>query len=134
MLKDKTALGHKAVGIANGLAAGVAMAFSAAALVDPAIELPAGSHVTAGVDFYAQMYAARAIPLGAAVLLALASRSKRGLVTLLAVAGLVQAGDCVIGLAQHNPGPVIGGGVLAVTHLVSVWYLTRQQRVVAAVA
>jgi hypothetical protein len=125
---------NRTVGVANGLAAVGAMAFSVAALVDPALALPTGSEVTTGVDFYAQLYAARALPLGAAVLFALLSGSKRGLVPLLVVAGLVQAGDCVIGLAQHLPGPVVGGSVLAAIHLGSAWYLTRQQRLTAAVA
>jgi hypothetical protein len=120
--------------IVNGLAALVAMASSAAALANPALGLPAGSDVTPGVDFYAQAYAARALPLGAAVLLALASKSKRGLAPLLVVAGLVQVGDCVIGLAQHNAGPVIGGSALAAIHLASAWQLTRQQRITPTVA
>jgi hypothetical protein len=116
----------RTLAIANGLAAVGSMAASVVGLIDPATMLPAGSEVSAGVDFYAQAYAARALPLGAALLFALASRSNWGLRPLLVVAGLVQAGDSIIGVTQHNPGMAISAGTLAAIHLVSAWWLTRR--------
>ncbi|WP_063047220.1 hypothetical protein [Nocardia pseudovaccinii] len=102
--------------IANAVGAGVAMAFSVAALIDPNLVIT-GSADSPGVDLYAQAYAARAIPLGAALLFSLTSRRKRGLLPLLTVSGAVQLGDVAIGAAQGIPGMMVGGSVLALIHL-----------------
>ncbi|MFD9127752.1 hypothetical protein [Kitasatospora sp. NPDC059571] len=103
---------------ANVLGSLVSMGSALAGLLDPGIVLAAGSAVTGGVHLYAAAYAARALPLGAVLIhQVLAGRSGRALVPLLAVAGAVQVGDAVIGLAAHNPGMVIGAGLLAVLHL-----------------
>ncbi|WP_433192657.1 hypothetical protein ACQP1G_28615 [Nocardia sp. CA-107356] len=108
--------------IVNAIGASVAMAFSAAALVDPTLVITGGAD-SPGVDLYAQAYAARAIPLGAALLFSLASRRKRGLLPLLTVSGAVQLGDVAIGATQGIPGMLVGGTVLALIHLATAGQL-----------
>ncbi|MFF5213067.1 hypothetical protein [Streptosporangium sp. NPDC000396] len=113
--------------VVNGLGAAVSMGFSVAGMIDPALVAP-GSEVTSTIDLYAQAYGARALPLGAAILFLLATRSKGGLIPMLAVAGVVQAGDCLIGATRGTAGMALGGGTLAAVHLVSVWWLARHGR------
>ncbi|MFI7665198.1 hypothetical protein [Nocardia sp. NPDC049526] len=108
--------------IVNAVGAGIAVAFSVAALVDPALAI-SGSADSPGVDLYAQAYAARAVPLGAALLFSLASRRKRALLPLLTVSGAVQLGDVAIGVRQGIPGMVVGGSVLALIHLATAGQL-----------
>jgi hypothetical protein len=112
----------KAAITANAIAAGAAMTFGVVALLAPAAITDAGTS-TSAVDMYAQFYAARAIPLGAALLVSLFSRHKRGLLPLLAVSGAAQFGDLLVGAAQGIPGMMIGGGTLAVVHLATVGVL-----------
>lgn len=109
--------------IANGAAALLSVGASLLALVKPDVLLPTGSEATPLVTFYAQAYAARALPIGAAVLALLAGRDRGGLPAVLAVAGLAQAGDALIGAGLHNPGMVAGSSVGAVIHLVSAYRL-----------
>ncbi|WP_433633142.1 DUF4267 domain-containing protein [Nocardia sp. CA-120079] len=120
--------------VVNAVGAGIAVAFSVAALVDPALAIT-GSADSPGVDLYAQAYAARAIPLGAALLFSLASRHKRALLPLLTVSGAVQLGDVAIGATQGIPGMMVGGSVLALIHLATAGQLavgSRRSAVAAA--
>jgi hypothetical protein len=119
--------------IVNAIGAGVTMAFSAVALVDPTLAIT-GSADSPGVDLYAQAYAARAIPLGAALLFSLTSRRKRGLLPLLAVSGAVQLGDVAIGASQGIPGMMVGGTVLALIHLATAGQLAFSRSHDAAAA
>jgi hypothetical protein len=120
---------NKTLVILNVLAAAGSMASSALALANPAIILPTDAEVSTGVSLYAQAYAARALPLGAALLWAL--RGRPSLVPLLAVSGLVQVADIAIGVAQGQPGMIAGGTTAAVVHLTSAWWLTRAPRTAA---
>ncbi|MFI6953099.1 hypothetical protein ACIBJI_06435 [Nocardia sp. NPDC050408] len=119
--------------IVNAIGAGAAVAFSVAALVDPTLAI-SGSADSPGLDLYAQAYAARAIPLGAALLFSLASRSKRALLPLLTVSGAVQLGDVAIGATQGIPGMVVGGSALALIHLATAGQLALDRSRSAAVA
>lgn len=112
-------LGMRAMVIANAAGAAVSMAFSAAGLLSPGLALSGGADaVTPLADLYAQLYAARALPLGAVLLhQLLISRTGRGLTPLLLVGGAVQVADAAIGVSSHNPGMVVGGTVLAALHL-----------------
>ncbi|WP_406088077.1 hypothetical protein [Kitasatospora purpeofusca] len=105
--------------IANAVGAAVSMAFSTAGLFSPGLALSGGTDpVTPLADLYAQLYAARALPLGAVLLYQLLiSRTGRGLILLLLVSGAVQVVDAVIGASAHNPGMAVGGTVLAALHL-----------------
>ncbi|MEV6390137.1 hypothetical protein [Nocardia xishanensis] len=108
--------------IVNAIGAATAMAFSIAALVDPTIAI-SGSADSPGIDLYAQAYAARAIPIGAALLFSLASRRKRALLPLLTVSGAIQLGDVAIGATQGISGMMAGGSALALIHLVTAGHV-----------
>ncbi|MGW6919245.1 hypothetical protein ACWGB8_36335 [Kitasatospora sp. NPDC054939] len=115
--------------VANALGALLSVGSCLAGLVDPGLALPRGSAITSGVHVYAGAYAARALPLGVALIhQLLASRTKRGLLPLLVVAGVVQIGDAVIGLTVQNPGMTLGAGALAVLHLASAARIARPER------
>ncbi|MET8870579.1 hypothetical protein [Nocardia sp. NPDC004604] len=118
--------------IVNAIGAGIAMAFSAAAVIDPTLAVTGGAD-SPSVDMYAQAYAARAVPLGAALLFSLTSRHKRGLLPLLTVSGAVQLGDVAIGATQGIPGMMVGGTVLALIHLATAGQLVLGRNRGAAV-
>jgi hypothetical protein len=127
-LNDSRAERLLALRALNGVGALVAAGFAVAATIDPALILP-GDAATAGMQFYAQVYAARALPLTAVLLIMLAAPAVRGLVAMLVLSGLVQAADAAIGLVWHRAGMVVGGGLLAVIHLASAYWLWRRGRV-----
>lgn len=79
--------------------------------------LPGGGTVTTLVRLYAWTYVVRAVPLAAALVVLLARRRPGpGLVPLLVVAGLAQAGDAVVGATLGLPSMFAGGGLYAVIH------------------
>lgn len=120
----------KPLTVVNGALAVGSMAAAVIGLVKPDLILP-GGEASVGVE----LYAARALPLGAAVLYALSGRAKPGLLLpMLTVAGIVQAVDVVIGLEQGVPGMVAGGTVSAIGHLASAWVLHTRQRPAPAAA
>ncbi|MEV6254172.1 hypothetical protein ACIHAX_20685 [Nocardia sp. NPDC051929] len=120
--------------VVNAIGAATAVAFSVAALVDPTAAISIGAD-SPGIDLYAQAYAARAIPLGAALLFSLAGRRKRALLPLLTVSGAVQLGDVAIGAAQGIPGMMAGGSALALVHLATAGHLVlRRSRFATAAA
>jgi hypothetical protein len=100
----------------NGLGALIAAGFAVASAINPA--LPGGGTVTTLVRLYAWTYVVRAVPLAAALVVLLARRRPGpGLVPLLVVAGLAQAGDAVVGATLGLPSMFAGGGLYAVIHL-----------------
>ena len=119
--------------VANLLGALASSAASVVGLVHPTFVL-AGSASTPLADIYTQAYAARALPLGAALVFVLLSRRRPGLRTLLVVSGLAQVADAAIGLRYGTPGMIAGGTTLAVVHLGSAWWLRRRTALRPAVA
>jgi hypothetical protein len=119
--------------ILNALGALIAAGFSLAAVLVPDLVLPGGPPASALAVLYAEAYAARAIPLGAVTLVLLA-RSSRGLAPMLLVGGLAQLGDLVIGVQVGRLNMVLGGGLLAVIHLGSAWWLLRAAQPPRAIA
>ncbi|MGW4713778.1 hypothetical protein [Nocardia sp. NPDC004260] len=119
--------------ILNAIGAATAVAFSVAALVDPTAAISTGA-ASPGIDLYAQAYAVRAIPLGAALLFSLAGRRNRALLPLLTVSGAVQLGDVAIGAAQGIPGMMAGGSALALIHLATAGHLVLRSSRSAPVA
>jgi hypothetical protein len=111
--------------ILNAIGALIAAGFSIAGLIAPAMALPGGPPASALAALYAQVYAARAIPLAGATLLLLGRRAPRGLAPVLAVAGLAQLGDAISGAANGVLRMVLGSALLAAIHLGSVWWLAR---------
>lgn len=109
----------------NGLATVTVMGFSVLLLADPALGLPEGVPVTAGVDSYAQASAIRSLALGAAVLYLLAAQSRSRLAALLVVTGLTQVGDGVVHAINGNPTMVIAAATLAAIPFLSAWWLSR---------
>ena len=111
--------------VANVLGALASSAASVVGLVHPTFVL-AGSASTPLADIYTQAYAARALPLGAALVFVLLSRRRRpGLRPLLLVSGLAQVADAAIGVRYGTPGMMVGGTLLAVVHLGSAAWLRR---------
>ena len=74
---------------------------------------------------FAQYYAVRGIILSAAVIVALARGNRSVIMTLLTIAGLVQLADIPIAALQGNLFILIAAPVVALVHLVSVWWLAR---------
>ncbi|MFJ1705874.1 hypothetical protein [Kitasatospora sp. NPDC088346] len=107
---------------ANAVFAAVSAAFCVAAALDPGLLLPdAGT----GAGSYALAYAARQLPLSGALVLLLARGRRSAPVPLLAVSGVAQLGDALLGLGSGIPGVAAGGGVGAALHLATAWHLRR---------
>jgi hypothetical protein len=119
--------------VANALGAVASAVASVIVLVNPGFLGDAGPGGAAN----AQLYAVRAIPLAAVVLVILArqapqgrrGQTRRGLVPVLAVAGLAQLGDALIGVGLRIPGMAIASTVLAAVHLGTVVLLVRRNQV-----
>jgi hypothetical protein len=121
-----------AIVVVNLVVVLASLAFAVIALVDPAFLLPSGAPVSTGVHYYAAFYAARAIPLGLALIVVLTrirpdSRNQGMLGILLLVAGVAQIGDAVIGAAWGTTS-LYGGIAAAVIHLGSVVLLSLGHR------
>lgn len=111
----------------NLVAATLSTVSAAMGMVNPAIF--GAEHVTTWMTFYADAYAARAIPLGVAmwaVLLVPALRSRRTVTVLALIAGAAQLGDLVIGATQGIPGMMAGSAIGAAMHLGSLVWLRRR--------
>ncbi|MGC5246725.1 hypothetical protein ACPXB3_07340 [Gordonia sp. DT219] len=108
--------------VGNVLAALASAGFAMVALTAPA--RLTGGEVTASVRYYSQMFAARSLPIAAAVVVAMAvNPNTAAVIVILAVAGVSQVGDVVIGIATKTAGMVAGAGICALIHLVSVVHL-----------
>ncbi|MEU1547357.1 hypothetical protein [Nocardia sp. NPDC005745] len=106
----------------NAAVAMVSVGFAVTGVVAPAAL--AGSDAVASTRYYAAMYAARAVPLGCAVLIAaFLSISNGAWIVLLAGAGVCQVGDAVIGLWRRIPGQVAGSVLVGTIHLASMTHL-----------
>lgn len=100
-----------------------------AVLVNPALLLPEGQEVTPAAEFYAKMYAARSLPLCAAVVALILLRSTNWLGAFLVFAGLIQAADALIGVNYRIRGQTVVPAAAATIHLVSArWLLSGHPR------
>jgi hypothetical protein len=98
--------------------------FAVAGLVDPALIGLGAAPPMARV--YAQLHAARAIPLTVVMLVVLAGRGRAVAVEpLLVVAGIAQLADAAIGVGFGKPNMIVGGTVLATIHLASAMWVRR---------
>jgi hypothetical protein len=118
--------------VVNLVAVAASLAFGVIALVAPSILLPAGVAMSAGAQYYAGFYAARAIPLAIALVIVLLrirpdSRNQGMLGALLLVAGAAQIGDAIVG-AVWGTTALYGGIVAAVIHIGSVVLLALWHR------
>ncbi|WP_129840566.1 hypothetical protein [Streptomyces sp. RFCAC02] len=129
MLRERPVLA-----LLNGVAAVGSLGFALAAPADPGLVLPLGDGGATGTDLYARVYAARAVPLGAAVLYAATRRTAWHPAPLLVVAGLAQAGDALVGLGAGIPGMTVAGAAAVTVHLVSARALGRRPSVMPVAA
>lgn len=104
-------------------AAGLAF-FGSRALLAPAEALPPG----ATIAIYAQLMTARNFPLVLALIVAIFVRDRTVLATLLAVGGLIQLGDAMIGITYQSAALIISPLVLAVLYLASARYWFTHSR------
>lgn len=100
--------------ILNTIASLGAIGAGCMAVARPGIMLRHTPHPSA--RFYAQMYAARAIPLGAAAGLTPYLASGWPVAIIVVAAGVAQLGDVLIGLVRREWGMVFGPLVAALIH------------------
>ncbi|GIG24867.1 hypothetical protein [Cellulomonas denverensis] len=108
----------------NTLAALSSAGFGVAALLRPGLIAPSGQDTSS--RFYPAMYAARAIPLGLAVAVAVWLTPAPTFLVLLLVAAIVaQLGDIAIGVAYRVPGMIAGPVIAVLCHgaavVVTAW-------------
>lgn len=79
--------------------------------------------VSAGERFFAQMYAARAVPLGAvtAVVPFIAASDISTVKLVLMAAMVVQVVDAGIGVRRREVAMIIGPSIAAIVHGLTVW-------------
>jgi hypothetical protein len=106
----------------------IAGGFSIAGLVSPKSILPPGSAPTDASLIFAMYAAARSIPLAVIALIAIYRQSETALLILGTLAGFIQLLDAGVGLAQHDPGKVIGPLVIAAFQFFAVYLLNRSAR------
>lgn len=126
--KNRAATGgaaKRAIFAANAAAALGSGGFAVAALVDPGLILPEGQEATPAAGFYAKLFAARSLPISTAVLTLTLLRSTNWLGAFLALAGLVQAADALIGAGYRNRAQTIAPAAAATIHLASARWLLR---------
>lgn len=114
--------------VLNVASALISAVFGVLALVDPSANPGVSGALSQAATSYAALYGVRAVAIAAAVCwLALADRhtGPRRLIPVLALAGVVQVGDAVIGAVVHVPAMGIGAAVAAVIHLGSAALLHR---------
>ncbi|MEU6720343.1 DUF4267 domain-containing protein [Nonomuraea sp. NPDC046802] len=104
----------------------VTLAVSVIVIADPAFALPAGSVVSPAVETFARACSIRSLAVGGALLVLLARRSTAGLIVLLWVTGLFQAGDALVHALNGNLA-AFAATVLAVVAFGSARWLTRSR-------
>jgi hypothetical protein len=96
--------------------AAVVLAGGILAWLRPQQLLPAGASADVGVHLYGARMAARALPLGLALVVLLVLRARRMLAGLLVLVAAIEAGDSVSALA-HRDWVELSGAVVAVAFL-----------------
>ncbi|RBQ17174.1 hypothetical protein DP939_27280 [Spongiactinospora rosea] len=102
------------------------LAVSGILIADPAFALPAGSAVTPAVETFARACSIRSLAVGGALLVLLARRSTAGLIVLLWVTGLFQAGDALVHALNGVPA-AFAATALALVAFGSAGRLTRSR-------
>jgi hypothetical protein len=110
--------------VLNVLSALISMVFGVLALVHPSANPGISDPLSRDATFYAAMYGGRSLVIGAAVCW-LAFGERRRLLPILALAGLVQVGDVIIGTVTGQPSMVAGASAATIVHLGSYWLLRR---------
>jgi len=98
--------------------------FGSRALAAPAELLPAG----AGLEIYGQFMAVRNFALVLGLVAAIFLRDRTILATVLAIGGVVQLGDALIGIAHQSAQLIISPGILAALYFLSARYWFTHRR------
>jgi hypothetical protein len=97
----------------------IVIAFGFIGLLAQSNMLPHDDAVTSGVQFFGALIAARNIPLGLATLYVIVRRERVDPTPVLALSGVVQLGDAVIGPAHGLAGMGVSAGVGAILYAVA---------------
>ena len=108
--------------VLNVIAATVSTVSSLLTVVQPQI-MSKSREVSAGERFFAQMYAARAVPLGAvtAVVPFIAASDISTVKLVLMAAMVVQVVDAGIGVRRREVAMIIGPSIAAIVHGLTAW-------------
>jgi len=114
---------HDVIEIVNILCAMLGGVAGVIAVSRPAAFLGADATATADVRFYAWLYAVRAVPLSVAAVVILLTSAWTGIVAILLVLAIAQAGDCLLGMRRRIVGMAVGSAIAAVVHALSAWWI-----------
>jgi len=108
--------------VLNAIAATISTVSSLLAVFRPQI-MSKSQEVSAGERFFAQMYAARAVPLGAvtAVVPFIAASDISTVRLVLMAAMVVQIVDAGIGIRRREVAMIIGPSIAAIVHGLTAW-------------
>jgi len=108
--------------VLNAIAATISTVSSLLAVFRPQI-MSKSQEVSAGERFFAQMYAARAVPLGAvtAVVPFIAASDISTVRLVLMAAMVVQVVDAGIGVRRREVTMIIGPSIAAIVHGLTAW-------------
>ena len=108
--------------VLNAIAATISTVSSLLAVFRPQI-MSKSQEVSAGERFFAQMYAARAVPLGAvtAVVPFIAASDISTVKLVLMAAMVVQIVDAGIGIRRREVAMIIGPSIAAIVHGLTAW-------------
>ena len=108
--------------ILNAIAAAISTVSSLLAVFQPQI-MSKSREVSAGERFFAQMYAARAVPLGVvtAVVPFIAASDITTVRLILMAAMVVQVADAGIGIRRREVAMIIGPSIAAIIHGITAW-------------
>jgi len=109
--------------VLNAIAATISTVSSLLAVFRPQI-MSKSQEVSAGERFFAQMYAARAVPLGAvtAVVPFIAASDISTVKLVLMAAMVVQVVDAGIGVRRREVAMIVGPSIAAIVHGTMAWY------------
>ena len=109
--------------VLNAIAATISTVSSLLAVFRPQI-MSKSQEVSAGERFFAQMYAARAVPLGAvtAVVPFIAASDISTVKLVLMAAMVVQVVDAGIGGRRREVAMIVGPSIAAIVHGTMAWY------------
>ena len=110
--------------VLNAFAATISTVSSLLAVFRPQI-MSKSQEVSAGERFFAQMYAARAVPLGAvtAVVPFIAASDISTVKLVLMAAMVVQVVDAGIGVRRREVAMIVGPSIAAIVHGLTAWLI-----------
>jgi hypothetical protein len=103
----------------------ISAAFSIAGVVDPQIVAPLGNVPGQAVLIFALYALARAVALAGVTLVLIYKQASSSLLTMGALAGVVQCLDAGVGLVQGDAQKVIGPLAIAALQFAAVWWMRR---------